>query len=393
MTDIQSVEQVEAVAAKVGITFTAEDYAQADALAAQRLAQIQAQEAASERAASGRKVWVDRFNRWYPRFLRALQGIGDVSISLAQTAIVAFGVPITLLILLIVEQQRVYHGVALFEVDPALASFSAWALVILNLVLELLVSYVEHRAGWQEPPRHEFSLRLLWQRMVYMLGGAVAWQPRTKSPAVRFRAVLRIVTFSILVLALAGSMRVVIERTEGNWLQALGVVMTASNLLEMVTWLGGLLFAVAAVLSAQALSQYAARKAIEIAAILASQQDDRSNAALKAAGMTGAAYLLGRLKDMQSVRRKMGTSPAMGGGGDVQSGSMKFNEFNEFTESDNELEPSKPRTKRASAKLQKVIDWLIANPDHRMTTLEIAEALGVSSGTVSAARNAVKDIS
>jgi hypothetical protein len=67
--------------------------------------------------------------------------------------------------------------------------------------------------------------------------------------------------------------------------------------------LGGLLFAFAAVLSAQALSQYVAQKVIEIVAIMNSNVEDKSARIAESTGLTAAMYLYGRLKDAQRSRR------------------------------------------------------------------------------------------
>jgi hypothetical protein len=304
-----TIADVEALAAKVGISLTSDDYAQANTLAEQRRQQLEAQ-LTSEAQKQGLAALVDQFNRFYPKFLQTLLGIGDVLTTMTQTVLIAFGVPVLLAMVMLVEQQRVHHGMALFEAAGPLASFGATVLVLANLVFELLISWKENQAGYIEPARHEFSFRLLAQRIAYMLGQSTNWQPRPKSPAQRFKMVLRVITFTILVLALAGSMRSVIEQTSGNWADAIRYVLTESTLLQAVTWLGGLLFAVAAVLAAQALSQYVAQKVIEIVAIMQSTADDKPEQIANAAGLTAAMYLYSRLKDTQKTRRLAASASA-----------------------------------------------------------------------------------
>lgn len=359
---VKTIADVEVLAAKYGITLTADDYEAAYTLMEQRQRQLEAQYTEAPK----RAPWVERWNKWYPKFLRALHGIGDTSIMLAQTVLVGPGVLLLLIILLIVEQQRVYHGVALFEVYSVLAGFGASALVILNLSLELLIGWIEHRENWKEPPKHEFSLRIFARRVAYMIGRNTGWQPRPKSPAIRFRVVLRIVTITILTLALAGSMRSVIERTSGNWLEALRLIVTESSLLDLAIWLGGLLFAVTIVLSAQALSQYAARKAIEIGAILASGIDDKPRAILESVGMTGAAALLARLKDHQRQRR-VAVSAA-----DMSHESVIYVPETYVT--------------RLTPAIARCVEWLKANPDNGLTVREMARQVGVSATTMHRAR-------
>lgn len=350
--------EVEIYAAQNAIDIDPEDRAVAAEAGALRQQEVIAALTSNE---AHKSAWVDRFNKAYPKFLAALHGMGDVSITLVHTTLVGPGVLLMLIMLLIVEQQRVFHGVSLFEAHPALAAFSAWALVILNLSLELLISYVEHRAKWVEPPKHQFSLVLFARRLAYIAGRTTDWQPLPKSPAIRFRTVLRIVTFSILIIALAGSMRSVIERTEGNWLKALWIAVSDSTLLDMATWAGGLLYAFAAVWGAQALSQYAARKAIEIGALLAS---DKPHLALEAAGLSAAAALLARVKAKQRLQRA-GASAAEGIRENVET-------VPERTGITGTLMPS----------TRKALKWLGEHPHTGMTVQQIMGASGMSRGTV-----------
>src|SRR5258708_17652135 len=260
----QTIADVEALAAKYGITFSPDDYAQAHERAEQRRQQMEHSIASTDSVKTGAAALVEKFNRFYPKFLQALLGIGDVLITATQTVLIAFGVPVVLLMLLVVEQQRVYHGELLFEIHEGLATFGAWVFVVLNLLFELVISWEEHRRGWTEPQKHEFSLRILGAQLAYMLGRSTDWTPRQKSPALRFKVALRIVTFTILALALAGSMRSVIEGVGGaNWLDAIGLIFTKSTLLQMVTWIGGLLFSLAAVLSAPAPPPYVAPQVVQ----------------------------------------------------------------------------------------------------------------------------------
>jgi hypothetical protein len=300
----QTIADVEALAAKYGITFSPDDYAQAHERAEQRRSQMEHSIATGDSVKTGAAALVEKFNRFYPKFLQALLGIGDVLITATQTVLIAFGVPVVLVMLLIVEQQRVYYGERLFEVHDGLATFGAWVLVVLNLLFELVISWEEHRRGWTEPQKHEFSFRILSSRIAYMFGRSTDWQPRAKSPALRFKVALRIVTVTILALALGGSMQAVIEGVGGaNWLDALGQILTRSTLIQMVTWVGGSFFTAAAVFSAQALSQYVARKVIEIVAIMQSNVDDKPRMVADAAGLTAAMFLYGRLKESQRARR------------------------------------------------------------------------------------------
>lgn len=209
-------------------------------------------------------TWITLFNAHYPAFLRFLVGMSEVLYTTSQTIIVSFGVPVVLGLLLVVEHERVKHGIALFESSPSLASFAAWSMVILNLVLEFTVHHVEAKAGYKQVAAQQASLRLKLAALAYWLGISRRWQPIALSPAYRYKKLLKLVTFTILALALAGSMRTTINVQTGAWYTALANVATQSTLAEMSTWLGGLLFALAAVVGAQGLTAYLAVRVAEI---------------------------------------------------------------------------------------------------------------------------------
>lgn len=197
--------------------------------------------------------------------LDSLLIVGDWLMLGSQTVIVSFGVPLVLVLAVVVEQQRVKHGIELFEKDPALAALGSWVLVFINLVFEFQAHHIEHRAGYKTPEASEFSLRLVANRMVYIFGIGKGWQERQQSPAKRYYSVGRIVTIAILTLALAGSMRDQIAMQDGKtWFDGAVSVLTDSSLEEMSIWAGGLLFAFAAVMSAQASSRYIATRVVEI---------------------------------------------------------------------------------------------------------------------------------
>ena len=165
---LTSLAEAEQYAAQHGIRLTATDREQISRvqLAEKRRLAVLSEE--TERSGTFRLVEV--FNRLYPRLLESLLGIGEILLTFTQTLIIAFGVPIALVLLLIVEQQRVVHGISLFEVEPALAHFAATALVILNLVLEFTIEHLETRARYRTSAFTQFSLRTWLSSVSYVLG-------------------------------------------------------------------------------------------------------------------------------------------------------------------------------------------------------------------------------
>lgn len=214
------------------------------------------------------KAAIAAFNRHYPTFLRFLHGLGDVLVTTSQTIIVSFGVPIVLVLLLVVEHGRVNQGILTFEQRGDMASFAAWSLVLLNTILEFVVHYIEGRAGYQQQRQQRASLRISIENWLYWLGISKNWQPIELSPAHRYRKLLKLITFSVLALALAGSMQSVMQEQQGAWYDALKNILLESTLAEMTTWAGGLLFALAAISGAQNLTAYLAVKVSEIVAAM-----------------------------------------------------------------------------------------------------------------------------
>lgn len=204
---------------------------------------------------------------WHQSLLSLLDvlfSLGDVLMLISQTVIVSLGVPLVLVLAVIVEQQRVKHGIDLFEVDSNLASLGSWVLVIINLVFGFQAHHIEQRTGYKSVEATEFSLRIAIGNLSYWFGMGKQWEARMQSPAKRYYQVGRIVTVAILALALAGSMKTQLQQQSGAWYEGLISVATQSTLSDIATWLGGLLFAFAAVMSAQASSRYIASRVVEI---------------------------------------------------------------------------------------------------------------------------------
>ena len=307
--DIKTFSDAEAYAAAQGIAITASDRAQIAAIQAAERERLQ--NLAGPAAKAG---FTDRFNAFYPRLLAFILGIGETILTLAQTFIVSFGVPLVLALLLIVEHQRVVHGIALFEADYTLASFAAAALVLLNLVLEFQVHYIENAAGYHEAQASKWSLRIWARNALYTLGIGENWQAQHLSPAARYKRLLSLVTFSILALALVGSMKSVMSLYDNqSWYTALVSIVTESNLTLLMTWLGGLLFAAAAVFSAQGLSRYVAIRCVEIVAAMKAAQNTASDPHAAAIDEAGASAVMAMIAKKQLAAQEKAEKAAAKG--------------------------------------------------------------------------------
>jgi hypothetical protein len=252
--EVQTLEEAYSLAARHGIHITKPMLRQ--------MAEIE--QAIVEPKSLKQESFLDWVNRRTPKILQSIEGASAVLFTMTRAIIVSFGVPVVLFLFLIVEQQRVAHGIALFETNEALASFAGWALVILNLTVEFMIEYTESQHRYQSTKHSQFSLRILGGQLAYFFGLTKHWQPLPLSPAHRYKRLLRMVTFTILILALAGSMRTVITQSDAVWYRAIEDIVLRSDLNEMITWASGLLFAGAGVLAAQGLSRYIAVRCVEI---------------------------------------------------------------------------------------------------------------------------------
>jgi hypothetical protein len=295
---MNTIHEVEQFAAEHGIILSPADRAKVAAVQESELKRLQAIN--STETGTATRI-VQSWNQFYPKLLQFIVSSGETLLTFSQTVIVNLGVPIALVMLLIVEHQRVVHGILLFETDETLASFAAAVLVLLNLILEFLIHYLEHKAGYEAERSTRFSLRIAAINFRYWIGWDKKWQERQLSPAERYRRLLHLVTFSILALALAGSMKAVIQQQPGAWYTAIVQIITQSSLSMMLTWLGGLLFAGAAVIGAQGLARYIAVKCVEIISRQQSVSEPFA-AALEQAGAVAALAIIQAKLDAKNAK-------------------------------------------------------------------------------------------
>lgn len=198
----------------------------------------------------------EAFILYYPKFLTLLVNLSDIVLTIVRTLIVTFGVPVVLVLVMQVEQPRIAHGIEMFDDNKWLAGLAATVLVVLNTILEFLVVYIEDKESYHHPRKRVFSLLVLYEGIMYWLGQR---EPRDRSPAVQYEWVLSIVTYSILFLALMGSMKEEMKEYDGEqWGSALGDIITKSDLSSIMTWVSSLIFAFTLVYAVQALSRYVA---------------------------------------------------------------------------------------------------------------------------------------
>jgi len=196
-------------------------------------------------------------------FTELMHNISGGLMLLGQTIISAFFVLVILWLVLDVEIKRVAHGIELFEASPELANKGAFVLVMMLMTLEFVIHYIEAKHGYHEPKKERFSFRLWLRKFDYLWGEKETWEAQYKSPAHDIRNYAKLLTRTILALALGGSMSSTIAGIDGNWVQGIQSIIFDSSLIEIVEWSGGLLFALALVIGAQRLTSYVAQRASE----------------------------------------------------------------------------------------------------------------------------------
>ncbi|MEO1440281.1 MAG: hypothetical protein AAFV33_07740 [Chloroflexota bacterium] len=215
---------------------------------------------------------VERFLMAVPAVVRFISDVGNTLTTITQAMIPA-ALPLLLVLLVVAEAERVRYGVMLFETHDYLGYIVAYILVIGNAFVELAIQHRHQQAGYGEHREYKWSVRLWASQMGYWFGFGDNWQPTHKSPAVRLERLQVTLTAAILFLAIGGSMRDPISQATGNWREGLVSIATQSTLLEMITWLSGLVSAVVIVLLAQIIVAYAYARAIEYQAELSDMKE------------------------------------------------------------------------------------------------------------------------
>jgi hypothetical protein len=291
----ESIQEAESWAAAQGVKLTANDR--------EKIAEAQQAEQERLKALGESESLADKFNTRYATFLDLLLHAGNLLQALTRTLIIAVGIPLVLVFLLVVEQQRIVDGLMLFDAREALAHFGAWALVLVNLGLEFVAHHEDERHGYKALSGNAFSLRIVWHRTKYVLGFGKDWAAREKAPSHWAKRLLKLVTVGVMVLALSGSMRDELASHGGDWNTALDDILHHSTLLEMATWASGLLFAFIAVTSAQGLARYIATRTSEIIAELRAQGQDNS-ADLEAPGVAYITAKVSRKLERDAAKRQ-----------------------------------------------------------------------------------------
>jgi hypothetical protein len=361
-TELLSIESVLEQAAKAGITVTPDHLAEAELIKQERFKQLQESEAARDRAKSGFQRVLDGFLARYPALQDGLIKMGNLVMAITQTVAVAFGVPTILFIAVIAEYTRVLAGIKLFEVHHLPAILVAITLVSSNLVLKFVIHYRESKEGYVQPTAYEFSLKIAWEWLRYKLGYGSTWQARPKSPAHIQRALLSGVSSAILALALTGSMEPAILKSRGDWIGAIGSILTQSSLQEIVMWGLSIITAFVLVHIVQIFGEYVAHAVADL--VKNGSVDD--NKLDKLAAVAGATALLGIVKDLKNQRRLAS----------AQTDGIKEQAIKLPMQSDAPMRITDASMQKKPIDIAR--EWLEANPEHGLSYRKAAREAGVS---------------
>jgi len=205
---------------------------------------------------------LERLQDGYPALLEAIVAFGDTALVTIQSLYLAFGLPLLLVLMAIVEKEGIEAGLAWFLSDEAMASNGALALILFNIGVEFQIAQM--RKG-DSDPGYEWSLRIVAQDITYRLGLSKNFKRRKKPKEVRFLGLRRWVTMSVFVLALSGRMRTMIESVgDAPFIEGAQQVITTSSFSEMAQWAGGTLFTMTALFGVQILTAYIAARVIDV---------------------------------------------------------------------------------------------------------------------------------
>lgn len=259
----------ERLAALNGVKLTARDRAaiesaQTHEIKRQKAEHLTLADAEQAPARGGFLGLVDGLNLAAPALTEGIENLGGLVVQLAHSFVATWLASAALGIALIVETQRIFYGITLFEVHQGAALLLAILIVSANALMKVLTMRIEHESGYHQRAKNDPSLGVWWGEIVYFLGMGKGWKARPKSPAYTYRRVQTLTTVVILTLAVSGSMGGVIAVYDGTaWYQAITGILTGSDLSTLLTMIGGVGSALLAVVVSQSLTVYLVGKAAD----------------------------------------------------------------------------------------------------------------------------------
>lgn len=235
-----------------------------------------------------------KFDLSYIQVLDGIASVGNAVLMFIQTLFVAFGLPVVLLCVLVAEFLAVKTGLGF---DPGQSTIGAFALVMLNVLLEFQSVHIENKRN-HSAEVYAFSLRSLasgaWsaaglgQLVVGKVKIGVPYKKIKVSPAQRFRNLQTVVTLIIIGLSIFGRLEVLLAKVILGadsaaipFMDGIKALEFQSTLLDLGHILGAALFTFGSVRGAQVVSNYIAIKVNEALADMRKRKIELKKAATR----------------------------------------------------------------------------------------------------------------
>lgn len=181
---------------------------------------------------------LDRFNLFYPRFIHAITEFSNIVFVLLRNIVVTIFIPVILVLVIMIEVVRVESGIAIFDKDLQHARFSAIVVVLSFIVFQTLDHYIKEREGFIRKPI--WNIKMFLNNFLYRIGfGEYKYKPQST----KYTFVSSLLKWSILIIAMIGSMQEQIKATgDIVWYEALVQVFSNSNLETFTGWIVSLTF-------------------------------------------------------------------------------------------------------------------------------------------------------
>lgn len=144
---------------------------------------------------------------YYPAIVQVLFKITGILYNVIQSVITSIGALVILTALVIVEHHRFSLAISFFESEPLYVFAGAAFLVMAILFTEIQIVVTDNQHGYQEQERNRFSLRFLFEDIIYFLGLSRNFTPQPKPPSTTIRFLRNFLIVSVMILAAIGSLK------------------------------------------------------------------------------------------------------------------------------------------------------------------------------------------
>lgn len=208
------------------------------------LSQPRHQQRMSERAASARKHAPAEPPKAYVLFQRFMVSVGNAVMMAVMLVIQNLIMPLSVAGLAYAEKLRVQDGINQFDAKNA----NVLSIVAIGLYLGLLVVYA-HNVDANKVTSQQWSVRLWWQDVKYVLGIGRNWRARKRTSEETLSGAIAGVGALIIFLGTYGSLHDELLQASGAdamaWYDGLWTVATGTALDPFLAILGGLILTAA----------------------------------------------------------------------------------------------------------------------------------------------------